>query len=184
MCVIVKNSVDMTNTVNSFSTAFSDAQYFESGMISPEELRRQLDSSSLRDKLEAMKRIVALISLGKDASLFFPEVVKNVASSSVELKKLVYLYLEHYAETNPDLALLSVNSFQKDLTDSNQSIRALALRVLSSIRVATILQVVLWAIKKCVKDSSPYVRRASAFAMIKVQQSASIHLSNYVSETI
>ncbi|GJQ09563.1 hypothetical protein GpartN1_g1354.t1 [Galdieria partita] len=158
------------SSVNSFSSAFSDAQYFESGMVRSEEIRRQLDSSSVRDKLEAMKRIVALISLGKDASLFFPDVVKNVATSSVELKKLVYLYLEHYADSNPDLALLSVNAFQKDLTDSNQSIRALALRVLSSIRVQTILQVIIWAIKKCVKDSSSYVRRASAFAMIKAYE--------------
>ncbi|EME27151.1 AP-3 complex subunit beta-1 [Galdieria sulphuraria] len=160
----------MASSVNSFSSAFSDAQYFESGMIRSEEIRRQLDSSSIRDKLEAMKRIVALISLGKDASLFFPDVVKNVATSSIDLKKLVYIYLEHYADTNPDLALLSVNAFQKDLTDSNQSIRALALRVLSSIRVQTILQVILWAIKKCVKDSSSYVRRAAAFAMIKAYE--------------
>ncbi|KAI6704462.1 hypothetical protein NL676_007424 [Syzygium grande] len=35
---------------------------------------------------------------GKNVSNFFPQVVKNVASQSLEVKKLVYLYLLHYAE--------------------------------------------------------------------------------------
>jgi AP-3 complex subunit beta len=47
----------------------------------------------------------------------------------------VYVYLLHYADQEPDLALLSINSFQKDLHDSNMLIRAMALRVLSSIKV-------------------------------------------------
>eukprot|EP00966_Prymnesium_polylepis_P224594 5194667-Prymnesium_polylepis.1 len=46
----------------------------------------------------------------------------------MELKKLVYMYLVQHAGDQPDLALLSVNSFQKDLSDPNQSVRALAVR--------------------------------------------------------
>ncbi|KAI6668975.1 hypothetical protein NL676_003860 [Syzygium grande] len=42
-------------------------------------------------------------------------VVKNVASQSLEVKKLVYLYLLHYAEKRPNEALLSINCFQRDL---------------------------------------------------------------------
>ncbi len=148
--------------------ALSDAQYFESNMIALEKIRQQLDSSSTKDKLDAMKRVIALISLGKDASTFFPEVVKNVAASSLEVKKLVYLYLVHYAEFKQDLALLAINSFQKDLSDPNQHIRALSLRVLSSIRVKIILQVVIHAIGKSAKDSSAYVRKAAAYAICKV----------------
>jgi AP-3 complex subunit beta len=74
---------------------------------------------------------------------------------------MVYMYLVHYADAtvsplnnqNPpqpavnarccpplqvscrELALLSINSFQKDLAAANQLIRALALRVMTSIRV-------------------------------------------------
>lgn len=40
-------------------------------------------------------------------------VVKNVASTSFEVRKLVYIYLLRYAEQEPDLALLSINTFQK-----------------------------------------------------------------------
>jgi AP-3 complex subunit beta len=146
----------------------SDAQYFESGMVRVEDIRRLLDSNSLKDKLDAMKRVVALISLGRDASVFFPDVVKNVVAPSLDVKKLVYLYLVHYAEDKQDLALLSVNSFQKDISDHNELIRALALRVLSSIRVKVILQIVILAINKCAKDPSPYVRKAAAHAISKV----------------
>jgi AP-3 complex subunit beta len=146
----------------------SDAQYFESGMVRVEDIRRLLDSRSLKDKLDAMKRVVALISLGRDASVFFPDVVKNVVAPSLDVKKLVYLYLVHYAEDKQDLALLSINSFQKDISDHNELIRALALRVLSSIRVKVILQIVILAISKCAKDPSPYVRKAAAHAICKV----------------
>ena len=36
---------------------------------------------------------------------------------NLELKKLVYLYLINYAKTQPDLALLAVNTFVKDAND-------------------------------------------------------------------
>ena len=148
--------------------ALSDAQYFESSMVRVEDIRRQLDSRHVKEKLDAMKRVIALISLGKDASTFFPDVVKNVAAPSLDVKKLVYLYLVHYAEQKQDLALLAINSFQKDLSDHNQHIRALSLRVLSSIRVKVILQVVIMAISRAAKDSSAYVRNAAAHAIGKV----------------
>jgi len=91
-----------------------------------------------------------MISKGRDVSEFFPDVVKNVASNNLEVRKLVYIYLLRYAEQEPDLALLSINTFQKDLTDQNPIIRAMALRVMSGIRVPTIGPILLRnAIPKC-----------------------------------
>ncbi|XP_022870799.1 AP-3 complex subunit beta-like [Olea europaea var. sylvestris] len=57
-----------------------------------------LDSKFDSEKCEALKRLLALIAQGFDVSSYFPQVVKNVASQSLEVKKLVYLYLLHYAE--------------------------------------------------------------------------------------
>ncbi|XP_060175442.1 AP3-complex subunit beta-A isoform X1 [Lycium barbarum] len=57
-----------------------------------------LDSKFDSEICEALKRLLALIAQGADVSNFFPQVVKNVASQSMEVKKLVYLYLLHYAE--------------------------------------------------------------------------------------
>jgi AP-3 complex subunit beta len=95
-------------------------------------------------------------------------VVKNVVGESLEVKKLVYTYLVHYSESQSDIALLSINAFQKDLSDSNQLIRSLALRVMTNIRVSIIVQLQVMAIRKCMRDSSPYVRKAAAHAVPKV----------------
>jgi len=130
-------------------------------------IRRQLESSSDREKLDALKRLVALISKGRNVSEHFAQVVKNVASQNLEIRKLVYIYLLKYAEQEPDLALLSINAFQRDLNDSNPFIRAMALRVLSGIKVPMIGNIVVLAIKKCAADVSPYVRKSAAFAIPK-----------------
>lgn len=49
-------------------------------------------------------------------------------------KKLVYLFLCTYAETNTELALLAINTLQKDCRDENPVVRGLALRALCSLR--------------------------------------------------
>ena len=98
---------------------------------------------------------------------FFSSVVKNVASPNIEIKKLVYIYLLHHAEQEPDLALLSINTIQKSLSDPNPQVRALALRTMSGIRVPVISQIVSLAIKKGTGDMSPYVRRAAAMSIPK-----------------
>lgn len=98
---------------------------------------------------------------------YFSSVVKNVASPKIEIKKLVYIYLVHYAESDPDLALLSVNAIQKSLTDQNPQVRAMALRTMSGMRVPVISQIVSLAIKRGCGDMSPHVRKAAALAIPK-----------------
>ncbi|XP_012867310.1 PREDICTED: AP-3 complex subunit beta-2 [Dipodomys ordii] len=127
-----------------------------------------LDTNKDSLKLEAMKRIVAMIARGKNASDLFPAVVKNVACKNIEVKKLVYVYLVRYAEEQQDLALLSISTFQRGLKDPNQLIRASALRVLSSIRVPIIAPIMMLAIKEAASDMSPYVRKTAAHAIPKL----------------
>ncbi|KAJ1389420.1 Clathrin/coatomer adaptor, adaptin-like, N-terminal [Sesbania bispinosa] len=120
-----------------------------------------LDSKFDSDKCEALKRLLALIAQGED-------VVKNVASQSLEVKKLVYLYLLHYAEKRPNEALLSINCFQKDLGDTNPLVRAWALRAMAGIRLHAIAPLVLVAVGKCARDPSVYVRKCAANALPKL----------------
>ncbi|XP_016102383.1 AP-3 complex subunit beta-2-like [Sinocyclocheilus grahami] len=86
---------------------------FSSDYKRHDDLKEMLDSNKDSLKLEAMKRIVAMIARGKNASDLFPAVVKNVACKIV--KKLVYVYLVRYAEEQQDLALLSISTFQRGL---------------------------------------------------------------------
>lgn len=101
---------------------------------------------------------------------YFSAVVKNVANINIEVKKLVYIYLLHFAESEPDLALLSINTIQKSLNDGNPQVRAMALRTMSGIKVPVISQIVSLAIKKGCGDMSPHVRKAAALAIPKCYQ--------------
>ena len=84
------------------------------------------------------------MTVGKDvSSLFFP-VLKCVETQSLDLKKLVYLYIINYAKTQPDIAALAVNSFTKDACQrSNPLIRGLAVRTMGCIGVEAILDYLL-----------------------------------------
>ena len=63
-----------------------------------------------------MKKVIAAMTVGKDVSMLFPDVVNCMQTEDLELKKLVYLYLINYAKTQPDLAIMAVNTFVKVLT--------------------------------------------------------------------
>ena len=51
-----------------------------------------------------------MISKGCDVSEFFPDVVKNVASPNIEIRKLVYIYLLRYS----GLRISDATSLRKD----------------------------------------------------------------------
>lgn len=65
-------------------------------------------------------------------------------------------------------ALLSVNIFQKDLSDINPLVRAWALRTMAGIRLHVVAPLVLVAVKKCARDPSAYVRKCAAYALCKL----------------
>ena len=48
-----------------------------------------------------------------------------MASQTQDLvqKKMIYLYLVNYAEANPELSILAVNTLQKDCRDDDPLIR-------------------------------------------------------------
>ena len=77
------------------------------------ELKADLNSEYREKRKETVKKVIANMTLGKDVSSLFPDVVKNMQTEDLELKKLVYLYLINYAKTQPELVILAVNTFVK-----------------------------------------------------------------------
>ncbi|KAK9890015.1 hypothetical protein WA026_008823 [Henosepilachna vigintioctopunctata] len=146
----------------------SSGGFFFSDFKKHDDLKEMLDSNKDSLKLEAMRRIIGMVAKGRDASVLFPAVVKNVVSKNIEVKKLVYVYLERYAEEQQDLALLSIATFQRALKEPNPLIRAGSLRVLSSIRVKMIAPIVMLAIRDASADMSSYVRKTAAHAIPKL----------------
>lgn len=165
------NPASSSGAYSSSSHKAQPSFFSNSSQSKYEDLKQMLESSKEQLKLEAMKRIISMVAKGRSqesARELFPHVVKNVVTKNTELKKLVYLYLTRYAEQEPDLALLSIATFQHALKDPNPFIRGSAIRVLSSIRVAMISPIMLIAIKDCASDMSPYVRKTAAHAIPKL----------------
>ena len=75
------------------------------------ELKEQLASNRIDDKKDALKKVIALMTIDKDVSKLFIDIINCMQQGDIEMKKLVYLYLINYADEKPDLALLAVQSF-------------------------------------------------------------------------
>ena len=89
--------------------------YFQSNKSSElAELQEELNSMKHEEKKEAVKQVIAMMTIGKDVSVLFPHVVKAMETTSIELKKLVYLYIINYAQSKPDLTIMAINTFRKD----------------------------------------------------------------------
>lgn len=63
------------------------------------------------------------MTVGKDVSALFPDVVNCMQTDNLELKKLVYLYLMNYAKSQPDMAIMAVNTFVKVCMFKNYKMR-------------------------------------------------------------
>lgn len=108
------------------------------------------------------------MTVGKDVSALFPDVANCMQTDNLELKKLVYLYLMNYAKSQPDMAIMAVNTFVKDCEDPNPLIRALAVRTMGCIRVDKITEYLCEPLRKCLKDDDPYVRKTAAVSVAKL----------------
>lgn len=115
-----------------------------------------------------MKKVIANMTVGKDVSSLFSDVVNCIQTDNIELKKLVYLYLINYAKTQPDTALLAVNTFVKDANDPNPLVRALAIRTMGCIRVERITEYLCEPLAVALKDDDPYVRKTAVMCVAKL----------------
>ncbi|OZJ04597.1 AP-2 complex subunit beta [Bifiguratus adelaidae] len=132
------------------------------------ELKAELNSEYRDKRKDGVKKVIANMTVGKDVSGLFPDVLKNMQTDDLELKKLVYLYLMNYAKSQPELVILAVNTFVKDTDDSNPLIRALAIRTMGCLRVEKIIDYLTEPLRKCLKDENPYVRKTAALCVAKL----------------
>ena len=133
------------------------------------ELQADLNSMKLDQQKEAMKQIIASMTIGKDVSALFPHVVKCMRTTNIELKKLIYLYIINYAKVKPDLVFLAVAAFHSDAMDKTSPlIRALAVRTMGCIRVNMIVAYLCETVTNCLKDEDPYVRKTAVMCVAKL----------------
>ncbi|KAI8328628.1 putative beta-adaptin [Chlamydoabsidia padenii] len=148
----------------------SDAKYFQRGKT--QELRAELNSDK-RDpkhqrKKTVMKKIVANMTMGNDMSSLFPDILNVMNVPILEIKKMVYLYLINYARSKPDMAMMAITMFIKDVEDPNPLIRALAIRTMGYIQVEKIVDCLIDPLRHCLRDKDPYVRKTAAICVAKL----------------
>lgn len=132
------------------------------------ELRTGLVSQYAFERKDAIERTIHAMTIGKDVSMLFPDILKNLATHDLDQKKLVYLYLMNYAKTHPELVILAVNTFVQDSSDPNPLVRALAIRTMGCIRVDKMVDFLPMPLERTLKDESPYVRKTAAIAVAKL----------------
>lgn len=132
------------------------------------EFRSGLVSQYADERKDTIQRVIAAMTMGKDVSALFPDVLKNIATHDLEQKKLVYLYLMNYAKTHPELVILATNTFVRDAEDPNPLIRALAIRTMGCIRVDKMVDYMSIPLKRTLKDDNPYVRKTAVICVAKL----------------
>ncbi|KAL5490474.1 hypothetical protein ACEPAI_5307 [Sanghuangporus weigelae] len=151
--------------------AGQDAKFFQRGKI--QEFRAELHAAEAKDKKfqkrrTVLKKIVANITMGNDMSPLFPDVVACLGTPSLEIKKMVYLFLVSYGRSKPDQIQLVIPSFLQDCADHNPLIRALAIRTMSYIPLPVVTEALTDPLRHALKDRDPYVRKTAAICVAKV----------------
>jgi vesicle coat complex subunit len=131
-------------------------------------IQKELRSLKPEVQKNAIKRVVAGMTIGTDMSILFADVVNLMQSNDLELKKMVYLYTMKYAKANPDLAILAINTFKKDTRDPNPLIRALAVRTMGCLHLEKIAEYLCDPLQRCLKDEDPYVKKTAAVCVAKL----------------
>mmetsp|Transcript_110877 Transcript_110877/g.174841 ORF Transcript_110877/g.174841 Transcript_110877/m.174841 type:complete len:915 (+) Transcript_110877:55-2799(+) len=147
------------------------ARYFDAAGKRGEihELKEELNNPNKDKKKDALKKVIQAMTLGSDVSSLFADVVNCMQTNSLDLKKLVYLYVINYAKNQPELAILAINSFRKDVNDEhNPLLRALAVRTMGCIRLHEMTEYLLEPLRKTCKDHDPYVRKTAAICVAKL----------------
>ena len=101
-------------------------------------------------------------------------------TQSIEMKKLVYLYIINYAKSKPDLTLMAINSFGKDAHEiRNPLIRALSVRTMGCIRIDKITENLCESLKDCLIDDDPYVKKTAALCVAKIYHTSPTLTKDY-----
>ncbi|KAL0213277.1 hypothetical protein RCL1_006903 [Eukaryota sp. TZLM3-RCL] len=126
-----------------------------------------LQKSSVKDKFDAMRKLLSMICKGKDCGDAFVEVVKNVHIENVSLARLIGAYVIHHSSDHPTETLLAVSTHVRSLTDPKPDVRLQALKSLSSLKTPVVVQDILSAAETCISDSNPHIRKTALFSLMK-----------------
>ena len=131
-------------------------------------LNKVINEQDSKKGREVVRKIIGYMTLGMDASPVFSEMCRASFTNDEVMKKMIYFYLTTYAEDNPELTIMAINTFQKDCKHASSKIRGLALRNLCSFKSADYVNNVLPIIRELLTDFEPYVKKTAIMGLLKV----------------
>ena len=153
----------------------SEGKFFQKTKI--HELKAELmdtrDTKHTR-KLNALKRILSNMSLGQDMSLLFNEVINCLSHNNIEMKRIVYLYLQHYAKQKPDLSIMVMNSLTKDIQDANPLVQVMALKTIPFIATEKTTNSFSEVLRRVLQDKNPYVKKSAVMCVAKISHTLAL----------
>lgn len=63
---------------------------------------------------EVMRKVIYFSTMGVDMSKLYPNVVMVSITKDIVVKKMTNQYLVQYAKQNEEIAILAINTFDKD----------------------------------------------------------------------
>eukprot|EP00731_Ephydatia_muelleri_P023370 Em0015g953a len=121
-----------------------------------------------RSEVTELRTLLRSLEVQRDPKSYLQRDDNGVATQDLVQKKLVYLYLTTYAKSNPEVALLTVNTLQKDCRDRNPVVRGLALRSMCSLRIPNIVEYLRDPLQAGLVDRSGYVRKTAVLGVVKL----------------
>jgi len=138
------------------------------------EIKKQLETGTVRDKIETMKQVILLMLNGEVMPQLLMTVIRFVMPvDDHTIKKVLLLYWEIVDKTNAEGKLLHemilvCNAIRNDLTHPNEYVRGCTLRFLTKLKEAEILEPLLAAVKNALEDKHAYVRRNAVLAIYNI----------------
>jgi AP-4 complex subunit beta-1 len=76
-------------------------------------LSRALKKTKPKELNNILKKIVLYMTYGVDVSPLFPEMLMLSQTPDLLSKKMIFLFMSKYAESQPDMAMMTLNTFVK-----------------------------------------------------------------------
>jgi len=142
-----------------------------SGMDDVADLRKQLESRELGEKMDALKKLLLLHLNGEKMDGMLMAVIQYVLPhEDAHLRKLGLYFLETVDKKGPDGAMLPemilvVNMIRNDLVHANEYTRGSALRFCCKLNDAELLEPLVPSVRANLEHRHSYVRRNAVLAV-------------------
>ncbi|CAL6302191.1 unnamed protein product [Bathycoccus prasinos] len=117
------------------------------------------------------QRVIQALTANIDLSSLFADVLMNAATGDIATKKMLYHYIGVYSDTSKEseeLAMMTINTLQKDTKHEDPTIRGLAIRSMTSLRSKSLVEYSIECVKEGLRDAHPYARKAACLGCLKV----------------